>query len=56
VCTGIEWVDLVKRSTITHIESTLRAVGGKPTMKSMLISSHFQSGILRGYNNPLGFI
>jgi hypothetical protein len=31
---------------ITEIESNLQLVNGKPTMKSMLISSHFQSGIL----------
>jgi hypothetical protein len=30
---------------ITQIESNLCAVSGKPTMKSMLISSHFHSGI-----------
>jgi hypothetical protein len=34
----------------------LRAVMGKPTMKSMLISSHFYSGILSGCNSPLGFM
>jgi hypothetical protein len=45
VCMGIKWADLVKRSTITHIESTLWVVGCKPTMKSMLMSSHFQSKI-----------
>jgi hypothetical protein len=46
----------VKQSTITHIESTLQAVRGKPTIKSILMSSHFQSGILRGRNNPPGFM
>jgi hypothetical protein len=28
---------------------------GKPTMKSMLISSHFHSGILSGCKSPPGF-
>jgi hypothetical protein len=31
-------------------------VRGKPSMKSVLISSHFQPGILSGYNNPPGFM
>jgi hypothetical protein len=34
----------------------LRAVNDKPTMKSMLMSSHFQSGILKGYSSPSNFI
>jgi hypothetical protein len=34
----------------------LRAVMGKPTMKSMLISSHFLSGILNDCNSPPGFM
>jgi hypothetical protein len=34
----------------------LWAVNGKPTMISMLISSHFQFEILNDYNNPPGFI
>jgi hypothetical protein len=28
---------------------------GKPIMKSMLISSHFYSGILSGCNSPPGY-
>jgi hypothetical protein len=28
----------------------------KPTMKFMITSSHFQSGILNGCNNPPGFM
>jgi hypothetical protein len=35
----MKWVDLESRSTITQIESNLRAINGKPTMKSILISS-----------------
>jgi hypothetical protein len=31
----------VNLSTITQIESNMRAVIGKPTLKSMLMSSHF---------------
>jgi hypothetical protein len=41
---------------ITQIESNLWAITGKPTMKSMLISSHFHSGILSGSNSPTYFI
>jgi hypothetical protein len=49
-------VDLLNQYMITEIELNLWAVSDKPTMKSMLMSSHFQSGILRGCNNPLGFM
>jgi hypothetical protein len=35
VATGMKWADLVKRSTMTHIELYPREVQGKPTMKSM---------------------
>jgi hypothetical protein len=42
--------------TITQIESDLWVVSGKPIMKSMLMSSHFQSKILKGCNNPLSFM
>jgi hypothetical protein len=41
---------------ITQIESNLRAVNDKPIIKSMLISPHFQFGILKGFSNPPGFI
>jgi hypothetical protein len=34
----------------------LAAVKEKPTIKSILMSSHFHSGILSGHNNPSGFI
>jgi hypothetical protein len=39
---------LVNRSTITQIESYLWEVLGKPAMKFMLISSHFQEGMGKG--------
>jgi hypothetical protein len=42
--------------TITQIELNLQAVSGKPTMKSILMSSHFHAGILNGCNNPTGLI
>jgi hypothetical protein len=40
--------DLVKRSTMIHIELYPREVQGKPIMKSMQMSSHFHSGMLKG--------
>jgi hypothetical protein len=52
----MKWADLESQSMITQIESNLQAVNGKPTMKPMLISSHFYSRILSGCNSPLGFI
>jgi hypothetical protein len=48
VATGMMWADLVKRSTMTHIELYPREVRGKPIMKSMQVFSHFHSGILKG--------
>jgi hypothetical protein len=48
----MKWADLVNRSTITQIESNLWAINDNPTMKSMLISSHFQSRILNGLQQP----
>jgi hypothetical protein len=45
---GKKWAVLVNLSTITQIESCFREVLGKPTIKSMLISSHFQEGMGRG--------
>jgi hypothetical protein len=44
--------DLVSQSMITQMELNLWPVRGRPTMKSILMSSHFQVGILRGCNNP----
>jgi hypothetical protein len=46
---------LVNRSMITQIESCLREVLGKPTIKSILISSHFEEGIGRGWRIPAVF-
>src|SRR6185312_9332920 len=40
----MKWADLVSRSTITHMESCPFCVLGKPTTKSIPISSHFQTG------------
>jgi hypothetical protein len=54
VATGMKWADLVKRSTMTHIELYPREVRGKPTMKSMQMFSHFHSGILKGCRFPVG--
>jgi hypothetical protein len=48
VDTDMKWADLVKWSTITHIELYPREVRGKPIMKSMKISSHLHSGMLNG--------
>jgi hypothetical protein len=31
-------------------------VRGRPIMKSILMYSYFQAGILRGCNNPVGLI
>jgi hypothetical protein len=44
----MKWADLVKWSTMTHIELYPCEVRGKPTMKSMQMSSHFHSGMLKG--------
>src|SRR6185369_17125723 len=54
VFTGRKCAVLVRQSTITHIESYPLEVLGKPTMKSILMSSHFQEGILRGCKGPAG--
>jgi hypothetical protein len=50
----MKWADLVKRSTMTHIELYPREVRGKPTMKSMQKFSHFHSGMLKGCRFPAG--
>ena len=44
----------VNRSTITHIELRPFGVLGNPTMKSMLISSHFHTGMCNGWSSPVG--
>jgi hypothetical protein len=48
VAMSMKWSDLVKQSTMTHIELYPRELRGKPTMKSMQMFSHFHSGILKG--------
>jgi hypothetical protein len=48
VFTGTKCATLVNRSTITQIESLPFCVRGRPTIKSMLISSHFHVGISSG--------
>jgi hypothetical protein len=48
----MKWATFVKRPTMTHIESYLAWVQSNPTMKSILISSHFHSGIFRGCSKP----
>jgi hypothetical protein len=50
----MKWADLVKRPTMTHIELYPCEVRGKPTMKSMQMSSHFQSGMLKGCRFSVG--
>jgi hypothetical protein len=51
-----KWAILVSRSTITQIESYPFVVLGNPTIKSMLISSHFHVGIGRDCNGPAAFM
>jgi hypothetical protein len=48
---GMKKATFVNRSTMTHIESFPFCVLGSPTMKSMLISSHFHTGICSGWSN-----
>jgi hypothetical protein len=50
--TGRKWAILVSRSMITQMESKPFAVLGNPTMKSILISSHFHVGIGKDCNGP----
>jgi hypothetical protein len=49
---GMKCADLVSRSTTTHIASLPQGVRGKPTIKSIVMCSHFRSGISRGFNKP----
>jgi hypothetical protein len=42
---GMKCATLVNWSTITHIESLPFCVRGRPTIMSMLMSSHFRVGI-----------
>jgi hypothetical protein len=52
VDTGIKWADLVKRFMMTQMELYPCEVRGRPTMKSIQMSSHLHSGILKGYKFP----
>jgi hypothetical protein len=52
VLIGMKWATFKNRSTITQIESKPDCVVGNPTMKSMLISSHFHWGIFNGCKSP----
>jgi hypothetical protein len=45
----------VNRSMMTLIESWCREVLGRPTIKSMMMSSHFHEGIDRGCKAPADF-
>jgi hypothetical protein len=54
MATSMKWADLVKWSTMTHIELYSREVRCKPTMKSMQMFSHFYSRILKGCRFPAG--
>jgi hypothetical protein len=54
--TGRKWAIFVSRSMITQMESKPFAVLGNPTMKSILISSHFHVGIGKDCNGPTVFI
>ena len=50
----MKWATLVSRSTMTQIESWPRLDLGSPVIKSIPISSHFHSGIFKGWSNPAG--
>jgi hypothetical protein len=54
VATGMKWADLVKRSTVTHVELYPREVRGKPTIKSIQMFSQFHSGMLKGCRFLMG--
>jgi hypothetical protein len=53
---GMKCADLVSQSTTNRIASLPRGVWGKPTVKSVVICSHFHSGISRGFNKPIGLL
>jgi hypothetical protein len=54
VAMDMKWANLVKRSTMTHIELYPHEVWGKPTMKSIHMFSHFHTGMLKGCRFPVG--
>ena len=49
---GIKLTSLLNLLTMTMIESCYLKFLGRPIIKSMLIISHFHSGMGSGYNNP----
>jgi hypothetical protein len=51
----MKWAVLVSISTITQIEYFFLPVKGKPTMKYILMSSHFHLGIDNGWSTPADF-
>ena len=51
---GIKWTTLLNLSITTMIESCCLKFFGRPIIKSILIVSHFNSGMGIGCNNPVG--
>ena len=49
---GMKWALLVSQSMITHIALFPLGLLGRPTTKSMVILSHFHSGIGSGCSSP----
>jgi hypothetical protein len=52
ILTGMKWAIWASLSMMTHMESYPAWVWGNPTMKFILISSHFHSEIFNGSNRP----
>ncbi|MFS7957030.1 hypothetical protein Hanom_Chr07g00661581 [Helianthus anomalus] len=52
---GRKWADLVNRSTITQIASFPFLVLGNLVTKSIVMSSHFHTGISNCCSRPEGF-
>ena len=52
---GMKWADLVDRSTITQTALFPYGLRGKAVTKSMVILSHFHTGIGNGCKSPAGF-
>jgi hypothetical protein len=55
----LDWEEVaifVSQSMITQMESYPFTVLGNPTIKSMLISSHFHVGIGKDCNRPVAFM
>jgi hypothetical protein len=51
----MKWAVLVSLSMITQIESFFLAIRGKPTMKAILMTSHYHMGIDKGWSTPADF-